>query len=53
MPEGVIAGGWSFVAAAYSITVVVLTLYVWSLVKRGRAASAVAGEREGGQADDD
>lgn len=38
MPEGVIVGGWSYVIAAYSLTAAGLALYVWSLVKRRRAA---------------
>jgi hypothetical protein len=37
MPEGVIAGGWSYVTAAYAITAVVLTAYAWSLWRRWRA----------------
>jgi len=36
MPEGVIAGGWNFVIAAYSITAVGLGAYVWSLRVRLR-----------------
>lgn len=36
MPEGVIAGGWSYVTAAYVITVVGLLLYGWSLLRRWR-----------------
>lgn len=38
MPEGVIVGGWPSVIAAYSITAVVLGLYVWSLFHRSRGA---------------
>ena len=34
MPEGVIAGGWSYVVAAYTITAVVLAGYSWTLMRR-------------------
>ena len=37
MPEGVIVGGWSYVTAAYAVTVVVLAAYGWSLLRRWRA----------------
>lgn len=33
-PSGVIAGGWSYVVAAYSVTAVTLAAYVWSLRRR-------------------
>jgi hypothetical protein len=39
MPSGVIAGGWSYVIAAYSITVLVLATYavrLWVVSRRGR-----------------
>ncbi len=36
MPDGVIAGGWSYVIAAYSITGIVLAAYAWSLLRRQR-----------------
>jgi hypothetical protein len=36
MPDGVIVGGWSYVIAAYSITVAGLVVYAWSLVHRRR-----------------
>ncbi|MEO8196161.1 MAG: CcmD family protein [Thermoanaerobaculia bacterium] len=36
MPSGVIAGGWNFVVAAYSITAIGLFLYAWSLIRRTR-----------------
>jgi hypothetical protein len=36
MPEGVIAGGWSYVIAAYSITVAGLVAYAWSVARRRR-----------------
>jgi len=36
MPEGVIAGGWSYVIAAYTVTAVGLSVYVWSLASRLR-----------------
>ena len=39
MPEGVIVGGWSYVIAAYSVTVVGLALYAWSLRARSREKS--------------
>jgi len=39
MSEGVIIGGWSYVVAAYSITIAGLILYVWSLVARHRRTS--------------
>ena len=35
-PMGVIAGGWNFVIAAYSITATGLVLYTWSLIRRTR-----------------
>ncbi|MGH9464688.1 MAG: hypothetical protein ACRD0X_03515 [Thermoanaerobaculia bacterium] len=38
MPEGVIAGGWSFVAAAYGVTVLGLGAYLWSLWRRSARA---------------
>jgi CcmD family protein len=34
MSEGVIVGGWSYVVAAYSITVAGLLGYLWSLRRR-------------------
>jgi hypothetical protein len=39
VPEGVVAGGWSYAIAAYSITALVLVAYAWSLVSRLRKAS--------------
>jgi hypothetical protein len=36
MPEGIIAGGWAYVIAAYSITALGLAAYIWSLVLRSR-----------------
>ncbi|MEZ5332310.1 MAG: hypothetical protein R2991_09725 [Thermoanaerobaculia bacterium] len=45
MPEGVIAGGWSYVIAAYGITTTVLVLYVVSLFKRSSAAREVSDGR--------
>lgn len=36
MTDGVIVGGWSYVVAAYSITVAALAVYAWSLVHRRR-----------------
>lgn len=36
MPEGVIAGGWSYVIAAYTVTAVGLSVYIWTLVSRLR-----------------
>jgi hypothetical protein len=38
MPEGVIYGGWSFVAAAYVITAIGLGVYAASLILRLRKA---------------
>ena len=38
MPEGVIAGGWNYVIAAYSLTGVVFLAYALSL--RGRWTKA-------------
>ncbi len=35
LPEGVIAGGWNYVVAAYGVTVVGLAAYGWSLWRRG------------------
>gem|GEM_PF-6232167 len=35
-PAGVIAGGWSYVIAAYSLTVVVFAGFLWSLLSRSR-----------------
>ena len=34
MAEGVIVGGWPYVVAAYSITVIGLVAYLWSLGRR-------------------
>lgn len=46
MPEGVIAGGWPYVIAAYGITTTVLVLYVLSLFKRsGKAGREVSDGR--------
>ncbi len=45
MPEGVIVGGWSYVIAAYGISVVVLAAYTFVLLSRLRRA---AGGRPGG-----
>lgn len=36
MPEGIIAGGWAYVIAAYSITALGLAAYIWSLKLRSR-----------------
>ena len=36
MPEGVIQDGWAFVMAAYAITAIGLSAYVWSLLSRLR-----------------
>ena len=36
-PEGVIAGGWSFVIAGYVVTAVVLAAYTVSLWIRGKS----------------
>ncbi len=36
MPEGVIAGGWSYVIGAYSLTAVGLIAHAWSLWRRWR-----------------
>jgi len=33
-PEGVIIGGWNYVIAAYTITVVGLGIFAWSLRSR-------------------
>ena len=38
MAEGIVAGGWGYVIAAYSITTVGLLAYAWSLVHRMRQA---------------
>ena len=37
MPEGVIVGGWSYVIAAYTVTAIGLSAYVWSLRARLRS----------------
>ncbi len=34
IPEGVVASGWPYVIAAYSITAAVLMAYTWSLFLR-------------------
>ena len=34
VPEGVIVGGWNFVIAGYSITIIGLTLFAWNLRSR-------------------
>ena len=39
MPEGVIAGGWSYVIAAYALTAVGLLAYGWSLWRGWREVS--------------
>lgn len=36
-PSGVIAGGWEYVWAAYSVTAVILLGYAGSLIARYRA----------------
>ncbi len=38
MAEGVIIGGWSYVIAAYSITIVGLVGYFWALRRRRQRA---------------
>ncbi len=43
-PEGVIAGGWPYVIAAYSVTAVVLAYYAWNLTRRVRKARDDEGE---------
>jgi hypothetical protein len=43
MPEGVIAGGWSYVVAAYGLSALVYAGYAWSLIKR--RATARRGEQ--------
>ncbi|MDX1643702.1 MAG: hypothetical protein R3244_05005 [Thermoanaerobaculia bacterium] len=43
MPEGVIVGGWSYVIAAYSITVAVLVGYAYSLKARRRGSGGRGG----------
>lgn len=43
MPEGVIAGGWGYVIAAYSVTAVVLVFYAAALINR------LKGTDEGGE----
>jgi len=35
-PAGVIAGGWSYVVAAYGLTFVVFAGFLWSLLSRSR-----------------
>lgn len=30
-------GGWDYVIAAYSITMIVLAAYAWNLIRRSRA----------------
>jgi len=37
MSEGVIAGGWNYVIAAYSVTSAGLAVYAWSLIARRRS----------------
>jgi hypothetical protein len=46
MPEGVIAGGWSYVTAAYAISTLVLVAYAWSLLQRWRAEGRRSGDHE-------
>lgn len=56
MPEGVIVGGWPSVIAAYSITAIVLGLYVWSLLHRSRRygrPTSVSAENAAGDVNDD
>ncbi len=45
MPEGVIAGGWSYVISAYALTAVVFAGYAWSLWRRRAAAEDQESER--------
>jgi hypothetical protein len=40
MSQGVVAGGWNFVVAAYSITIGVLVLYGVTLITRLREAKS-------------
>ena len=46
MPEGVIAGGWGYVIAAWGITAAVLIVYAALLKKRLRDAQREGGEKE-------
>lgn len=38
-PEGVIASGWPYAIAAYTITGLGLAIYAWSLARRLREAN--------------
>jgi hypothetical protein len=49
-PSGVIAGGWEYVWAAYSVTAAILLGYAASLIMRYRAEQWRA-ERQGAGAD--
>lgn len=44
MTQGIVAGGWNFVIAAYGITAAVLVLYGVTLVTRLREARSRAAE---------
>ena len=44
MSQGMVAGGWNFVIAAYGITAAVLVLYGVTLITRLREARSRAGE---------
>lgn len=39
MPEGVIAGGWEYVIAAYAISLVTMIVYGISLRRRSRRSA--------------
>ena len=44
MSQGIVAGGWNFVIAAYGITAAVLVLYGVTLITRLREARTRAAE---------
>jgi hypothetical protein len=44
MSQGIVAGGWNFVIAAYGITAAVLVLYGVTLITRLREARSRANE---------
>lgn len=49
MPEGIIAGGWEFVVAAYLVTVIGLAGYGIGLWRRLRDADSPAPDGETGE----
>ncbi len=49
MTAGVVSGGWNFVVAAYSVTVLVLAVYGVTLITRLREQRARVAEEQNRQ----